>query len=146
MPQGGGYGYQQGPPQGYNGGGYGAPPPGQYGYQQQGAFPEPHASYQSFPSQQAQQQYNAPPPMHYASPNNGPVAQQTGPSAYQGGQFTTHMQPTNNAQMYSNCSGKRKALLIGINYTGTSSALRGWYVQGTRFGWLEDENELPTER
>jgi len=26
---------------------------------------------------------------------------------------------------YSDCSGKRKALLIGINYTGSSSALRG---------------------
>lgn len=26
---------------------------------------------------------------------------------------------------YSNCSGKRKALLIGINYVGSSAALRG---------------------
>lgn len=26
---------------------------------------------------------------------------------------------------YSNMTGKRKALLIGINYAGTSSALRG---------------------
>lgn len=56
------------------------------------------------------------------------------------------MQPTKNQQLYSNCSGKRehfralrrreiatdasllpsgKALLVGINYTGSSAALRG---------------------
>jgi len=27
---------------------------------------------------------------------------------------------------YSQCTGKRKALLIGINYAGTSAELRGW--------------------
>jgi hypothetical protein len=33
--------------------------------------------------------------------------------------------PPGMANMYSDLSGKRKALCIGINYTGTSSALSG---------------------
>ncbi|SCV72384.1 BQ2448_3921 [Microbotryum intermedium] len=127
------------PPQGYYAG---PPPPQQYGggydngggggggfnggYEQQsgGWVPtEPpiqsqYAPPSGFPGQQAQ--YNGPPPTHY-----GQFDQNQGPSRYQGDQFQVHQQPVANAHMYSNCSGKRKALSIGINYTGTSSALRG---------------------
>ncbi|SCZ92236.1 BZ3500_MvSof-1268-A1-R1_Chr5-2g07727 [Microbotryum saponariae] len=127
------------PPQGYYGG---PPPPQQYGagggydngggggynggYEQQSGGYVPtqppiqsqYAPPSGFPGQQAQ--YNGPPPTHY-----GEFDQNQGPSRYQGDQFQVHQQPVANAQMYSNCSGKRKALSIGINYTGTSSALRG---------------------
>ncbi|KAM0749931.1 hypothetical protein T439DRAFT_326820 [Meredithblackwellia eburnea MCA 4105] len=109
QPGGGGNGgYSPGYGGGYNGGGGGyAPPPGP---------PNP--------------QYSAPqgpPPMHYgAPPNVRQDGQNFGPPQYQGQQFQTHMQPQQNQQfMYSNCTGKRKALCIGINYTGTSNALAG---------------------
>lgn len=36
--------------------------------------------------------------------------------------------PQHLAGYYSNLSGRRKALCIGINYTGTSSALRGCHA------------------
>lgn len=49
------------------------------------------------------------------------------PQQYSGAQFPVHTLPQNpqNGFQYSNCTGKRKALCIGINYTGTSNALRG---------------------
>ncbi|GAA6006241.1 hypothetical protein JCM10207_000573 [Rhodosporidiobolus poonsookiae] len=137
----GGYG---GPPQGgyggggggydsrSSGGGYNAgyqSPPGQ-GYDQQ--MPHPHHNQQQYnaPPQyggqgQYPQQYSAPPgppPMHYGQPQQ----HYQGPSQYQGGQFEMHYAPPSNMSgYYSDLSGKRKALCIGINYTGTSSQLNG---------------------
>lgn len=71
------------------------------------------------------QQYSAPagaPPTHYGRPDQ----QYSGPQQYQGGQFDMHYAPPQNmAGYYSNLSGRRKALCIGINYAGTSSELRG---------------------
>lgn len=57
-----------------------------------------------------------------AYPQQGP------PQQYQNA--PVHFQPQQQANepfyyQYSDLSGKRKALLIGINYTGTSNALRG---------------------
>lgn len=64
--------------------------------------------------------------MHYGAPQGAPPPQNFGPPQYQGGQFQPHMQPPQQQQfMYSNCTGRRKALCIGINYTGTSNALAG---------------------
>jgi len=115
------------PPQqhGYGGGGYnpgyGAPPPmphqGQYNqYGPAGNAYMPPSAGGSQPSFGAPP---GPPQTHY-----GAKAPGMGPPQYQGGQFGYHARPNDNFH-YSNCSGKRKALLIGINYTGTSAALRG---------------------
>jgi hypothetical protein len=86
-----------GPPQGQYGGAPQGPPPGQYGQ----------------------------PPMHYGNP--GQVMQ----SDYQGQQVNMQkpqgqqMAPGGHPYAYSSMQGKRKALLIGINYIGTRSELRG---------------------
>ncbi|KAJ2904638.1 hypothetical protein MKZ38_007474 [Zalerion maritima] len=90
-------GYQQPPPQQQY---YSSPPPAQYGY------PQPH--YPPRPSSHQQHsQPSAPPP-----PPSGP--QHFGQGAPQGYAF-----------QYSNCTGRRKALLIGINYFGQRGQLRG---------------------
>ncbi|GAA5924710.1 Ca(2+)-dependent cysteine protease MCA1 [Sporobolomyces koalae] len=134
-------GYQPPPPQqqGYNPG-Y-APPP-QQGYNQQ--MPHPHPQQQPYqaPSQfggngQYPQQYSnssMPVPTHYG--NNQQQYQSNAPSQYQG--FQMHAAPTgNNAGMYSNMSGKRKALCIGINYVGTSNALAGCHNDARNMSkWL----------
>ncbi|ROW06811.1 hypothetical protein VMCG_04021 [Cytospora schulzeri] len=140
---GGGWNHQQGPPpppQGH----WGPPPPQQaYGYNQ--GPPPPQQQHQHYPPPQQHypppQQgygYGAPPPPqhHYQSPN--PYQQQhqqqpgygppRGPSAAslpQGAQQFGHGAPQGYTFQYSNCTGKRKALLIGINYIGSSAALRG---------------------
>ncbi|GAA5916235.1 hypothetical protein JCM6882_001117 [Rhodosporidiobolus microsporus] len=143
-PGGGGGGYQSGGG-GYGGGGggggydsrgsgggynpgYQSNSGGDYGQQ----MPHPHHNQQQYnapPQFGGQggypQQYSAPPgppPMHYGQQEH----QYQGPSQYQGGQFEMHNAPPSHmAQYYSNLSGKRKALAIGINYTGTSSQLNG---------------------
>ncbi|KAM0787949.1 hypothetical protein ACM66B_006153 [Microbotryomycetes sp. NB124-2] len=141
--------------QGYGQNNYGPPPPQQQwggppgGYMQQSGppggygMPDPNSQYQSYPGAPAgagygyggynngppppQQQSQMPAPMHYAPPSQAPASGQGfGPSQYQGAEYQPHFQPPSNQQhLYSNCSGRRKALLIGINYTGTSAALRG---------------------
>ncbi|KAH8897980.1 hypothetical protein GQ53DRAFT_837696 [Thozetella sp. PMI_491] len=127
----GGYGqynqYQQPPPQGYHqphhgppggpGYGYGAPPPQQHGYSHHGPPPGPPP-----------QGYDA-----YGYPiNTGPGygGQQRDPHSMpppppQGSQSFGHGAPQGYDFQYSNCSGKRKALLIGINYFGQQGELRG---------------------
>jgi len=124
-PQGG---YSQGPPPpqqgyGYNdpssqpgyGGGYSqAPPQGQYGSGYGGGAPPSGPMYNGRPGLPSAQDNsynhgnsNAPPPpptgMHHF-----------GQGAPQGYNF-----------QYSNCTGRRKALLIGINYFGQRGQLRG---------------------
>ncbi|KFA60591.1 hypothetical protein S40285_08909 [Stachybotrys chlorohalonatus IBT 40285] len=117
------------------------PPPGQqpspqpsYGYQQQ----QPQYGYQQQqhqqpPPQQQYGQYNAPQPNYNSRPhaptvnsnsyNNGrPNAPRPPP---QGPQAFGHGAPQNYAFQYSNCTGRRKALLVGINYFGQRGQLRG---------------------
>ncbi|KAK4052110.1 Ca(2+)-dependent cysteine protease [Microbotryomycetes sp. JL201] len=134
---------------GYGQGNYGPPPPQQQwggppgGYNPGYAMPDPNAQYQSYPGggpggyggynsgpPPPQQQAQMPAPMHYAAPSQAPPSGQGfGPAQYQSAEFQPHFQPPPNQQhLYSDCSGRRKALLIGINYTGTSAALRGWHV------------------
>jgi hypothetical protein len=76
------------------------------------------------------QRYDAPPaqdPRYYSQ--QGPPAQQQ--QNYQvhappsGAQEFGHGAPQGYTFQYSNCTGKRKALLIGINYFGQSGELRG---------------------
>lgn len=109
-PPGGGYGGdpRYGPGPGYGGGGYQGrshnrppppqhpPPPGLDAY----GYPVQHAGYAAHHAR------SGPPPPT--------TPQQFGHGAPQGYTF-----------QYSNCTGKRKALLIGINYFGQNGELRG---------------------
>ncbi|KEZ46737.1 hypothetical protein SAPIO_CDS0013 [Scedosporium apiospermum] len=119
------------PGQGY-GGGY--PPPGQQYYPpqgQQGYYPPP---------QQPQGNYypppQGPPPSHldrYGMPNHqggghyggGTRSAGAPPPPPSGAQQFGHGAPEGYSFQYSDCTGKRKALLIGINYFGQEGELRG---------------------
>ncbi|OQN98909.1 Metacaspase-1A [Cryoendolithus antarcticus] len=141
------------PGQQYGGGHYGAPPPQNYGYQQPppqqyspyGApSPQPQyngggygGGYQQPPPQQSYQQ--APSPQPYGG--YGPPGGQPGPAPHaQAMHNTGYGQPPPPPQQvqsfgqgapqgysfqYSNCTGRRKALLIGVNYFGQRGQLRG---------------------
>ncbi|TNY19229.1 metacaspase-1 [Rhodotorula diobovata] len=162
---GGGYGAPPpGPPPGQYGGGYGGGGGGGSGGGYGGGrdngssgYNHPHASQQQYNAPPAfsgqspyPQQYGTapgPPPTHYgAQPQR-----YNGPPQYQGGQFEMHMQPPSNMSgYYSQLTGKRKALLIGINYEGTSSALKGCHndVRNVskflveRYGYKEEDMVL----
>ncbi|KAK7540501.1 metacaspase-1 [Phyllosticta citribraziliensis] len=104
-------------PQPYN---YGTPPPGQFGgYQQGPPPPQPGygGGYGAPPPQQ--QQYGGPPPNNYGGQPNAP------PPPPQQAQSFGHGAPAGYSFQYSNCTGRRKALLIGINYFGQRGQLRG---------------------
>lgn len=144
--------YNSYPQQNYNQQSYGGqqyPPQPQYGQSQYQQYPPqnypPSQGYgaQNFnhpPPQAAPYSYNNPPPQQYG----GPPAQPSGypgprpgmPTVYgnhqggpppppQGGQNFGSGAPSNYQFQYSNCTGKRKALLIGINYFGQRGTLRG---------------------
>ncbi|KAK3207550.1 hypothetical protein GRF29_103g1317148 [Pseudopithomyces chartarum] len=133
-----------GPQQGYPAPSYGAPPPQQYGYQpspspqppynggyQQGPPPQQqqYGYQQSPPPQQygygappqgpPPQQYNAPPPQQQYNRPGGPPPPPTTPQGF------GHGAPNGYSFQYSACNGRRKALLIGINYFGQRGQLRG---------------------
>ncbi|KAH8645645.1 caspase domain-containing protein [Xylariales sp. PMI_506] len=129
---GGGYGapqqaqYQQGayyngPPQGY----HGYPPQGQQHHQYNTPPPQQQYAYNQAPQYggyNQQQQYSRPgmPPVNSSSYNQGaPPAPPSGPQSFGYGA------PQNYAFQYSACTGRRKALLIGINYFGQRGQLRG---------------------
>lgn len=123
------------PPPGYGGNygpsppGYGHPPPGPGGYGPPPPGPRPDwqpggNSYQRPPPQQ-------PPPPGldaYGYPmQGGTYAYQAraGPPPPSGAQQFGHGAPQGYTFQYSNCTGRRKALLIGINYFGQKGELRG---------------------
>ncbi|ETS02631.1 hypothetical protein M419DRAFT_98559 [Trichoderma reesei RUT C-30] len=97
------YAYQQPQPQQH------APPQQQYNYAQ----PPPQPNYNGRPSM--------PPPNSYTQgrPNGAPPPPPNGPQSF------GHGAPQGYAFRYSNCTGRRKALLIGINYFGQRGQLRG---------------------
>ncbi len=122
-PGGGGYGGYGGPPPNAYPPPQGPPPPGYdaYGYPQQG-HQQPYQ----------QQHYQQPPPQQY----HQEYQQRQGYQQHQGYDRAAHAPPVQAQQFghgapsdytfqYSNCTGKRKALLIGINYIGSDNALRG---------------------
>lgn len=125
--------YYQQPPQGYNGyppqqGGH---PPSSYGYNQQP--PQYGGGYsQAPPPQQQYGGYNQP-PSHPPRPNmptvnsnsytHGSVNAPRPPPA--GPQHFGYGAPQGYAFKYSSCTGRRKALLVGINYFGQRGQLRG---------------------
>lgn len=99
---------QSPPPQQY--GGYGAPPPQQYN-----APPRMHTTsshHHKLTSDPAQQQYNR-------VGGGGPPPPPTAPQGF------GHGAPNGYSFQYSACDGRRKALLIGINYFGQRGQLRG---------------------
>ncbi|PGH27556.1 metacaspase-1A [Polytolypa hystricis UAMH7299] len=117
-----GYGY---PPQGH------PPPQNPYGY-----APQPPSSQPPYNAG-----YNAPPPQPSPGYGGRPPPPPNGPG-YQGrpGHPTGHQNPApppsqpvsfghgapqGYSFQYSNCTGKRKALMIGINYFGQKGQLRG---------------------
>ncbi|KAH6853118.1 metacaspase-1 [Chaetomium sp. MPI-CAGE-AT-0009] len=140
---GGGYGQDQYPPPHHGQPppqqGYGQPPP-QQGY---GQYPPPQQHHQQqpgygqHPPQHQQQQYQrppGPPPQGYDAYGypiaHGPGYGGSGPSRAappppQGHQEFGHGAPQGYTFKYSNCTGRRKALLIGINYFGQKGELRG---------------------
>jgi hypothetical protein len=109
---------------------YGAYPQGQsqqpgYGYPQQ----QPQYNYQQQPQQPQYGHYNQPQPNYQSRPpaaarpngygNGQPAPPPNGPQHFGQGA------PQNYAFRYSNCTGRRKGLLIGINYFGQRGQLRG---------------------
>ncbi|CCE73153.1 Piso0_000174 [Millerozyma farinosa CBS 7064] len=120
-----------GPPQG--------PPPGQYYGAPQGSPPMP-------PPQQYGPPQGPPPGQYYGPPQGAPPVQyhsQASGGEYGGsskgaggsygrpGMMTPPSTPQSFGQnsgftfQYSNCQGRRKALLVGINYFGSKNELRG---------------------
>ncbi|KAF3344633.1 Ca(2+)-dependent cysteine protease [Verticillium nonalfalfae] len=109
-----GYGYNQPPPQQY--GGYNGPPPPQQQQQQpyNGGYGPPQPNYNSRP---AMPTVNSNAYVH--GNHNAPAPPPTTPQQF------GHGAPSNYNFQYSNCTGRRKALLIGINYFGQRGQLRG---------------------
>ncbi|KAK5099000.1 Ca(2+)-dependent cysteine protease [Exophiala xenobiotica] len=153
FPGAGGYGSQQHsgsygpPPQSYS-------PQPQYNQYNQGYPPQPgygyppqqqYGQYNTPPPQVAPYGYNNPPPPQHAGyggygqpppqPNGypGPQAGMANRYQNQGGppppptnaQQFGHGAPSQYSFQYSQCTGRRKALLIGINYFGQRGQLRG---------------------
>ncbi|CZS92586.1 probable Metacaspase-1 [Rhynchosporium graminicola] len=133
-----GYGYQQPPPpqQPY---GYSQPPPQQYGGY--GGVPNNQPPYgrPNMPSVNSNAYVNG----NHAAPAPPPQAMQS----------FGHGAPQGYAFQYSNCTGRRKALLIGINYFGQRGQLRGCINDvknmssflAENFGYKRDDMVLLTD-
>jgi hypothetical protein len=128
-------GYNQYPPPNQ---GYGHPPP-QQGY---GQYPPPQQQYappqqQYAPPQQQQRHYQPPPgpppqgydaygyPIAHGPGYGGSGPPRAAPPPPSGTQQFGHGAPQGYTFQYSNCTGRRRALLIGINYFGQQGELRG---------------------
>ncbi|OCT53044.1 Metacaspase-1A [Cladophialophora carrionii] len=143
-----GYGYPPAnsaapyPPQGYSQPSYNQQSYNQQGYAPQGGWQPPPQNVAPYgynnpppPSQGGYGQWNSPPPQPngYAGPRPGMPAynnshtygSQNPPPPPTAPQQFGHGAPAGYAFQYSNCTGKRKALLIGINYFGQRGQLRG---------------------
>ncbi|KAF2263513.1 hypothetical protein CC78DRAFT_533939 [Lojkania enalia] len=141
-----------GPPQGYPQQNYGPPPPQQYGGYNPSPSPQPpynggygqptppppqqYGGYQQSPQPQQYGGYPPPngPPQQYPRPGHMPTANSNQwthgnhnapPPPPSGAQQFGHGAPQGYSFQYSACNGRRKALLIGINYFGQRGQLRG---------------------
>ncbi|KAG8426400.1 Ca(2+)-dependent cysteine protease [Metarhizium acridum] len=115
-----GYGYHQQHPaqQQYAYQHHGPPPPQQYAGHYSPAPPQPQPGYASRPGQSP----GIPPPQQhgaYSPRMSGPPVPPSGLQHFGAGA------PQGYSFQYSNCTGRRKALLIGINYFGQRGQLRG---------------------
>eukprot|EP01117_Protostelium_nocturnum_P004935 TRINITY_DN1789_c0_g1_i1.p1 TRINITY_DN1789_c0_g1~~TRINITY_DN1789_c0_g1_i1.p1 ORF type:complete len:421 (-),score=166.98 TRINITY_DN1789_c0_g1_i1:301-1563(-) len=114
-------GYYPDPNAAYQGG-YGAPPP--QGYPPQPGYPPAPVGYGAPPVAQPGYGYGAPPPV--AQPGYGAPPPAQGMGGGYGPQVPAQAGGVNeNGVRFAPLSGRKKALLIGINYTGTNAALRG---------------------
>ncbi|KXX76799.1 Metacaspase-1A [Madurella mycetomatis] len=123
-PQYGGSGQYRGPPQPHQEHGQYAPPQQLHG--------QPYHT-----PQQQQQQYQRPPgppppgydaygyPIAHGPGYGGSGPSRAAPPPPSGSQEFGHGAPQGYTFKYSNCTGKRRALLIGINYFGQKGELRG---------------------
>ncbi|KAI1814135.1 caspase domain-containing protein [Poronia punctata] len=131
----GGYAPPQQQPQQHHGSYYPQPPQGYHGYPPQQAQP-PYYSQPPPPQQHQVHHPQQPPPQgnyQYGRPympttnsnsyNHGNYGAPPPPPA--GPQHFGHGAPQGYAFRYSNCTGRRKALLVGINYFGQRGQLRG---------------------
>ncbi|KAL9468546.1 hypothetical protein ACSS6W_010240 [Trichoderma asperelloides] len=137
-PQGGYGGYHAPPPQpGYGSpapGGYSAPPQhGGYGSYQQpppqhGGYGPPQGGYNGGHLNQYPSSHHPPPGL---DPHGNPLIPPTASHARAGAPPPSdpvpfgHGAPSGYTFQYSNCTGRRKALLIGINYFGSKAELKG---------------------
>ncbi|KAI0969157.1 caspase domain-containing protein [Xylaria arbuscula] len=128
QPQQHGNFYHPPAPQAYNGYPQQGQPPQQYGYNQppqqpyfdQGPPPQQHGGYNNTPNQYGRMSM---PTVNSNSYNHGNYGAPPPPPS--GPQHFGHGAPQNYAFQYSNCTGRRKALLIGINYFSQRGQLRG---------------------
>ncbi|CCC68261.1 hypothetical protein NCAS_0B01770 [Naumovozyma castellii] len=128
-----GQGYM--PPQG---------PPPAYRQEQSNNFSRPAAT---APLQQQQYQGYNNAPTNYVQPQNISLPPQ------QSQTFQLENHATQHSFSYSQCTGKRKALLIGINYIGSQNALRGcindahniFNFLSTRYGYSTDDIVILTD-
>ncbi|ORY12733.1 caspase domain-domain-containing protein [Clohesyomyces aquaticus] len=158
------YGGYQPPPSSqppYNAGyGQPTPPPQQYGYQQTPPPPQQYGAYGAPPPQAAPpQQY---PPQQQPRPGMMPTVNSNQwthgdhsappPPPTQPQNFG-HGAPNGYSFRYSACNGRRKALLIGINYFGQRGQLRGCindvknmstYLNG-HFGYKREDMVILTD-
>jgi len=130
---------------------YGAPPPPQYGGYQQTPPPQQYGGYGTPPPQQHGATRPGPPNMGqnaYGQPHPGAP-----PPPPQQAQAFGHGAPGNYTFQYSACTGRRKALLIGINYFGQRGQLRGCindvknmsnYLNG-HFGYKREDMVILTD-
>ncbi|GAB1309846.1 Ca(2+)-dependent cysteine protease [Madurella fahalii] len=117
-------GYEQHPP----------PPPPNQGY---GQYPPPQQGYDQPYHPPQQRQYQRPPgpppsgydaygyPIAHGPGYGGSGTSRPAPPPPSGTQQFGHGAPQGYTFQYSNCTGKRRALLIGINYFGQNGELRG---------------------
>ncbi|KFY31154.1 hypothetical protein V493_01351 [Pseudogymnoascus sp. VKM F-4281 (FW-2241)] len=124
QPQYGGYGAPQ--QQHYGGGYQQAPPPQQHyggGYQQQQPPPQQYGGYNGVPPNRPDYGRPGLPTVNSNAYVHGNHQAPAPPPS--GAQGFGHGAPQDYNFQYSNCTGRRKALLIGINYFGQRGQLRG---------------------
>jgi hypothetical protein len=121
-----------------------SPPPQQYGY--------PPPNQQAPPPQQNYQQQRPHMPTANSNPWTHGNHQAPPPPPSQPQQFA-HGAPSGYSYQYSLCNGRRKALLIGINYFGQRGQLRGCindvknmstYLNG-HFGYKREDMVILTD-
>ncbi|CCK68019.1 Ca(2+)-dependent cysteine protease MCA1 KNAG_0A03330 [Huiozyma naganishii CBS 8797] len=163
FPGNGRYTYGQNSNQGYQRPGAPPPPGGYYGNNGGSSYSRPQGNSPSGYRQGGYDRPSAPPPI---SQNNPPQSMNPEYSGAPGGyaqpsylqappQATQsfNVQDSNQAYSYSQCTGQRKALIIGINYIGSKNQLRGCINDAhnifdfltSRYGYSRDDIVMLTD-